>query len=56
MEKKARTWVDIAKRLKEDELETTNSVESRNRSETINPIERSDRDEMDHVKAMRRKR
>ena len=40
----------MVKGLKEVELGTTNSIESDNGSKTVDPVERSDPDEMNHVK------
>ena len=53
---RTRTWSDVVKGLKEDELETSNSDKSGNESETTNSVEKSDSDELNHMKTKRTRR
>ena len=55
-EKKARTktWLDVVKGLKkEEELETSNSDKSRNKSETFDSVKLYDSDKPNHMTAKR---
>ena len=49
---RTKTWLDVVKGLKEDELETTNSDKSENESETTHLVEKFDLREPNHMKAM----
>ena len=51
MKARTRTWSDVVKGLKQDELETSNMVESGIRSDIAYAINSIDTDETYHVKA-----
>ena len=51
-----RTWADMVKGLKEEELETSNLDKSMNVSETTDSVEQFDSNESNHMEAKRIKR
>ena len=56
MTDRTKTWLDVVKGLKEDELETFDLGKSKNKSKIEDSDKMSDSDELNHVKAKQTRR